>query len=332
MPSISALKGDARGLPMQTSALLKAARHLYTELPADAVLIITETPLDLDAVHAALSNCRILVAVQNPALAQKIKAHDHNTLLDLEPDPKPIEERISLALLKAVANEQLHPGAHVVLLYNGIAAEEDRPEPIDSVSLIHLGEHLEKLTASDLRRLETHVPLEVLRAVVDLATEIGREGREGKPVGTLFVVGDTRKVLGMSRPLNFNPFRGYSGEERDVRDRRVREAIKDLAQLEGAILIGRDGIAVAACMYIDATAEGITLSKGLGSRHWSAAAISRNTEAVAVAVSQSSGTVRVFQDGEVVLHIEPLARPHIWQPLHLETQEGDALGAASGGV
>jgi DNA integrity scanning protein DisA with diadenylate cyclase activity len=208
-----------------------------------------------------------------------------------------------------------------VLLYNGIATEPDRPEPIDSLSVIHLGEHLERLTASDLRKLGTHVPLDVLRAVVDLATEIGREGRESKPVGTLFVVGDTKRVLAMSRPLNFNPFRGYSTAERDVRDRRVREAIKDLAQLEGAILIGRDGIAVAACMYLDVAAEGITLSKGLGSRHWTAAAISRKTEAIAVAVSQSSGTVRIFQDGEVVLHIEPLARPHIWQPFRLETRD-----------
>src|SRR5947199_1683674 len=86
--------------------------------------------------------------------------------------------------------------------------------------------------------------------------------------------------MNISRPLNFNPFRGYSREERDLRDRRVRQAIKDWAKLEGAILIGRDGIAVAGCMYLDVPAEGITLSKGLGSRHWSAAAISRKSEAI----------------------------------------------------
>src|SRR5262249_56708250 len=121
------------------------------------------------------------------------------------------------------------------------------------------------------------------RRVVDRAMEIGREGREGKPVGTMSVVGDTRKVLTMARPINFNPFRGYSRAERDVRDRKVREQIKDIAQLEGAIIIRRDGVAVAACMYIDAPAEGITLSKGLGTRHWTAAAISRKTKAVAIA-------------------------------------------------
>ena len=60
--------------------------------------------------------------------------------------------------------------------------------------------------AKDLRQLDTQVPLETLRAVVDLALEIGREGREGHPVGTMFVVGDTRKVLNMSKFMNFNPF------------------------------------------------------------------------------------------------------------------------------
>lgn len=323
MPSPSSTRTDAAELPPQTIGLLRAARHLYADLPADALVLITETPLDWDAVLGHLGNCRLLVAAQNPESGKKLRSHNQITLLDLGADPKPIEDRISLALLRAVADDRLQPGAHIVVLYNGIAAEPDRPEPIDSLSIIHLGEHLERLTASDLRKLNTQVPLEVLRAVVDLATEIGREGREGKPVGTMFVVGDTKRVLAMSRPLNFNPFRGYSTEERDVRDRRVREAIKDLAQLEGAILIGRDGIAVAACVYLDVTAEGITLSKGLGSRHWTAAAVSKKTQAIAVAVSQSSGTVRIFQGGEVVLHIEPLARPHIWQPFRLETREPD---------
>jgi DNA integrity scanning protein DisA with diadenylate cyclase activity len=138
------------------------------------------------------------------------------------------------------------------------------------------------------------------------------------------VVGDTRKVLRMCRPLNFNPFRGYSPEERDIRDPKVREQIKDIAQLEGALIIRRDGVAVAACMYLDVPAEGITLSKGLGTRHWAAAAISKRTKAVAVAVSQSSGTVRIFQRGEVVLHIEPLARPMVFRQL-----SGDFDGPAN---
>jgi diadenylate cyclase len=318
-------------LRRQTIVLLESARRLAEELPADAVLLLTETNLDWGLVLQHLDGCRLLVAAQDGALTQELKTYPQLTVLDIDPGPTPTQERMSLALLEAVASDKLAPGAHVIALYNGIEAETESPEQVDSMSIIHLGEHLERLSAQDLRRLDTKVPLETLRAVVDLATEIGREGREGKPVGTMFVVGDTRNVLSMARPINFNPFRGYAPSERDIRDRRVREQIKDIAQLEGALIIRRDGIAEAACMYLDVLAEGITLSKGLGSRHWAAAAISRKTDAIAIAVSQSSGTVRLFQDGEVVLHIEPLARPMIWRHFEMEAQDSEAMREPSAG-
>lgn len=309
-------------LPTQTSVLLRAARQLVEELPADALLLLTETDLDWEAVNQAIPGVKLLILAQDPALTEKLQQRGDLHVLDIEPGPMPTQERMSLALLEAIAQEKLKPGAHVIALYNGIGVEPDIPEPVDSLSIIHLGEHLERLSAQDLRKLETQVPLETLRAVVDLATEIGREGREGKPVGTMFVVGDTRRVLSMSRPLNFNPFRGYAPNERDMRDRKVREQIKDIAQLEGSIIVRRDAVAEAACMYIDCPAEGITLSKGLGTRHWTAAAISKKTRAVAIVVSQSSGTVRLFQNGQIVLHIEPLARPMIWQHFRME-HDGD---------
>lgn len=315
-------------LPRQTIQLLDAARHLVQNLPADAVLLLTETNLDWEAVLEHLHGYRLLVAAQDVELNELLKKQPGLTVLDIDPGPTPTQERMSLALLEAIASEQIHTGAHVVVLYNGIEVEPGAREHIDSLSLIHLGEHLERLTAQDLRKLDTQVPLETLRAVVDLATEIGREGREGHPVGTMFVVGDTRKVLSMCQPLNFNSFRGYSEAERDVRDRKVREQIKDIAQLEGAIIIRRDGVAMAACMYLDVKAEGITLSKGLGSRHWAAAAISRKTHAIAVAVSQSSGAVRIFQNGQVVLHVEPFARPMTWRQFQMENDDGQTANPA----
>ena len=112
--------------------------------------------------------------------------------------------------------------------------------------------------------------------------------------------------------MNFNPFRGYPASERDVRDPAVREQIKDLARLEGAILIDKNGIAMAGCIRLLVPDEDFTLSMGLGTRHAAAAAVSKATRAVAVTVSQSSGVVRLFQEGQVVLHIEPGLRPLAW--------------------
>ena len=308
-------------LPTQTQALLQVARDLVKALPADAVLIVTETLLDWDEAGRMLAGCKLFVAAENPALTKPLHDHPDWTVIDLDAEPLPTQERMNAALLKAITLNYLQPGAHIVALYNGIATLEDGPEPVDSVSVIHLGEHLERMTSSDLRVLGKVVPLDVLRAVVDLATEIGREGREGQPIGTILVVGDTRKVLSLARFQNFNPFRGYTRAERDIRHRDVREQIKEIAKLDGAILIGRDGIAEAACLHLSTRSDGVTLRKGFGSRHMAAAGVSKQTSAIAFAVSQSSGSVRVFQKGEEVLHIEPLARPHVWQPFKLETHE-----------
>jgi len=308
-------------LPNQTLQLMQTARGLVLGLPADGLLVLTETPLDWDAVGKVLGEIKIFVAAENPALTRPLRDHPQFQVVQMEPEPLPIQERLNQALLNAVAENDLQPGSHIVVLYNGIATFEDEPEPIDSISVIHLGEHLERMTSSDLRILGPDIPMDVLRAVVDLATEIGREGREGQPVGTVIVVGDTRRVLKMSRFQNFNPFRGYTKPERDVRDRSVREQIKEIAKLDGAILITREGIAEAACVYLDVPSGGIDLAKGFGSRHLAAAGISRHTRAVAFCISQSSGTLRIFQEGLMKLHIEPLARPHVWQPFRLENRE-----------
>ncbi len=316
-------------LPPQTVALLDAARQLVQSLPAHAVLLLTETDLDWDVVRQHLGDCRLLVAAEDDALTRQLRTYPDLTVLDIDPGPTPTQERMSLALLEAVRSEKLHQGSDVVVVYNGIEVGQGPHEAADSLSLIHLGEHLERLTSQDLRRLDTQVPLGMLRAVVDLALEIGREGREGRPVGTMFVVGDTRKVLALSRPMNFNPFRGYSHTERDVRNPAVREQIKDIAQLECAILIRRDGVAVAACVRIEAPDKDITLSMGLGTRNAAAASISKSTKAVAVVVSQSSGSVRIFQNGMVVLHIEPLARPMTWGQPRLDAQDGNGIARAA---
>src|SRR5947209_12934479 len=144
----------------------------------------------------------------------------------------------------------------------------------------------------------------ILDAVVVLAVEIAREGREGRKIGTLFAVGDVEDVVKHSKPLILDPLQGHPAEKKRITSHDVRETLKELAQLDGAFVISEEGIAVSACRYLDATSEGITLPLGLGSRHMAAASISRQTRAVAVVVSESS-IVRVFNRGELVCEIIP---------------------------
>ena len=256
--------------------------------------------LDWEDVRSATGDARVLVAVGEKlvpaAAAAGLEA------VEVEATDSGIAERITLALIETVANDFLKSGARIVVAYPAFDSE------LDTISSIRLGERLERLSSRDLRALETSVPFETLKAVVDVAVAVGREGREGKPIGTMIVVGDTREVLSRARTLGFDPFKGYRRKERNIRDARVREAIKEIAQLDGAIVVNRDGTVEAACQMLDAPTAGLALPKGLGTRHWTAAAITKVTTAVAVAVSESTGTVRLFQNGELVLRIAPIGR------------------------
>ncbi len=84
----------------------------------------------------------------------------------------------------------IRPNGDVIAVYGGF--QQGR---LDTISHLQLDERMRRLTSRDLQSLESSVPLKTVKAVVDLAVQIGREGREGKPVGTIFVVGDTRHVL-----------------------------------------------------------------------------------------------------------------------------------------
>lgn len=281
---------------------------------ADALLLLIDDEVMFDEILAIASLPRLIVATSDEKIVAEAKARQVACVpLKITLDDAAVNERLTQAVLESVADELLKPGASVVAVYS---AFED--EKVDSISTIHLTEHLGRLTARDLQRLETQVPLETLKSVVDLAIEIGREGREGKPVGALFVVGDHRKVMAQSHNACFDFVKGYQRKERSLFDPKVREGLKELAQLDGAFVVASDGIVEGSCRIIDTAPVEITLTTGLGARHWAAAAITRNTHAVSVVVSESSGTVRIFLNGEVVLRIEPMRRAMKWREFDSE--------------
>ena len=112
-------------------------------------------------------------------------------------------------------------------------------------------EHLGRLTVRDLKKLETKVPLDTVKTVIDLAVDIGREGREGKQIGTMFVVGDHRAVLEQSHPAILELSKGYTRKERNLSLSAVRETVKEMALMDGAFVISQDGTVEGNCRIID---------------------------------------------------------------------------------
>ena len=158
-------------------------------------------------------------------------------------------------------------------------------------------------TWKDLVVTDTDVRDEVFDAVFHICTEISIEGREGKPVGTTFLIGDTKKVLEKSRQIILNPFEGHRPELRVVTNPELNENIKALAQLDGAFVITGDGFVEAVGRYITVDSSNVSLPPGMGTRHNSVAALTSVTNAVGIVVSQSGGGITVFRNGRILKKI-----------------------------
>jgi len=177
--------------------------------------------------------------------------------------------------------------------------------------IICVGTDMTDQTSNGLERISTRVwrdrileSSDVLAEVFDVllqaCIEIGREGREGKAIGTSFLVGDDDEVLRNSRQLILNPFHGHPTETRNVINVEVREMLKEYALLDGAFVVTGDGMLQAAGRYITLDTSRVSLPKGMGTRHSSVAALTSVTNAIGFVVSESGGKVSIIRNGKIV--------------------------------
>ena len=206
--------------------------------------------------------------------------------------------QVKMALLSCLAKGALQAGDRVVCL-TGI----DGSSTIDTLIVLDLGTEPELFAMSGGFALGGDIRFDVFERVVSLATQLAVEGREGRPVGVIIVLGDSENVQAQSRNLVLNPFRGYPEAERNILDPALEETIKEFSALDGAFIIRGDGVVVTAGAHLIPKVQSAPLPKGLGTRHAAAAAITVSTHAVAIVVSQSTGTMSVFKNGQMVTDV-----------------------------
>jgi DNA integrity scanning protein DisA with diadenylate cyclase activity/mannitol/fructose-specific phosphotransferase system IIA component (Ntr-type) len=196
--------------------------------------------------------------------------------------------------------------AVLVGLTRGIITFQDRlcciggiagTNQFDAIVVVDVEKEFSSLLTGHADLLPADVKPEVLERVIAVATELAVEGREGRPVGCLFVVGDSEKVERLTKPLVLNPFHGYKEEDRNILNPFMDETIKEFSSIDGAFVIRGDGVVEAAGALIQAADYNHALPSGLGSRHAAAAAISVATDSIALVVSSSSGQVMLFRRG-----------------------------------
>ncbi len=180
-----------------------------------------------------------------------------------------------------------------VCCVGGIAASNQ----FDTIVVVDVEKEFHSLLTGQADLLPEDVKPEVLERVLAVATELAVEGREGRPVGCLFVIGDAGRVGKLSKPLVLNPFYGYKDEDRNILSPFMDETIKEFSSIDGAFIIRGDGVVEAAGALLQASDYNHSLPSGLGSRHAAAAAISVAADCIGLVVSSNSGQVTLFRRG-----------------------------------
>ena len=206
------------------------------------------------------------------------------------------QNQIEIALIFALSKGLLRREDAVVVI-----SGTPQTGTLDTLSLIHIQQEFPSiLPAEDISPLGDLDPL-VLEKILQTAVELSAEGREGKPVGTAFIVGDYEGVLPHCHQLVINPFKGYRDDEKNILDPNLDETLKEFSLLDGAFVIRGDGVIMSAGVFLRTRDVAKDLTSGLGARHAAAAAITMCTRAVAIVVSQSTGTVSLFSGGRTAL-------------------------------
>jgi len=282
---------------------LKAALGLATRPEVDRLLLVVDQPLSPSEIRGRPLKKKLIYAVTTEGLVNQLKAKKYMAVL-IPPYDYTRVEKIKVAIVAAQSAGLLRDG-HTVLACCGPGSDK----VADTMIKVVLGsEDPEEKIRVDTLGLPAGFSTQVVEGLIHTAMEIGAEGYEGHAIGTIIVVGDATKVMEKSRQLNLNPFQGMSEADRNSLDPPIREAIKTFAALDGAFVIREDGVVLAGGRYLLTMAKDVKLPMGLGARHTAAASMTSETKAVAITVSQTSGTVRVFRDGENVLELRQRIR------------------------
>jgi DNA integrity scanning protein DisA with diadenylate cyclase activity len=285
----------------KNKAIIEGAILVARQTAAGAVILAAALPEERDMLQGALGPYTRILTTRNAGPATATREREVLILPEVRLRRR---GRAKIALLEGLAAGYLEPGERVVVISGN---ETNGACELDTVAVVELDDD------EDFLDIGEDAPLSILRDVADPATfdavlglcvELGREGKEGKAVGLLITLGDDGAVLGRSRQLVLNPFEGHGDDDRCVLFPAARRALAEFSGMDGAFVIRRDGVIMAAGRYLQEQPPVDAVPSGLGARHSAAAGITASTRCVAFAVSESTGDTRVFGGGRLLMTIQ----------------------------
>jgi DNA integrity scanning protein DisA with diadenylate cyclase activity len=304
--SRAVLKKPLRLEPFKwTNIIIKQAISMAKKIGADALLFYMDSTKDLKPLSAIESDIKIILLTKRKECIEKSSALPVHAIMI--PDVQLTRTGyIKIGFLSAISKGLLKNG-DVIVSVGGI------PEQgyMDTIMLVEIGLESQLFSESAITSFPPGIRSEVFESLLAFVLELANQGREGKPVGAIFVLGDHEKVLAFSSQLVFNPFHGHPEESLNINEPQMRESLKEFSSIDGAFVIREDGVVLAAGRYLNVGYHGDALPQGLGTRHASAAAITQVTDSIALTISESTGKVTVFRGGKILTEIEKAAPPTI---------------------
>jgi diadenylate cyclase len=282
-----------------TDLMLKQTASIANKIKADAILISIESAADI-VPFLKTEGKRLKVIVVTKKEVSPKKAVELRCNIILIPDISLTRDGyLKLGFLTGISKGIISKGD--VLVCVGGHLEKGY---MDTITILKVGDESELLSLTEDSPFPGNIKPDVFESLLTLVMEMAYEGREGKPIGSIFVLGDHEKVLQYSHQLVFNPFQGHTEDVLHISKPEVRETLKEFSSIDGAFIVRDDGVVLAAGRYLNAAHHGEPMPQGLGARHSSAAAITGVTDSVALVISESSGRVSIFSGGSIITTIE----------------------------
>lgn len=285
--------------PRESRLLVQHAFHLARQLGITKIMVLAE----------ALTDQRLIAKEQTAetiiwlSLNHPMNSEPENSryVIELPQEALSRADQFQIGLLLAVLQD-LVAVDETVLCLTGLAGSLR----LDNLLITNL----KRDNRWFQKRAFDEVPKEILRSkeffrILDLSLRFAEQGREGKAVGTIFVLGDQEELEPYLKQLILNPCKGHKAGLRNIHNPEFLETLRELAALDGAFIINKRGTVERAAAYIDAplNRKKSKVPSGCGARHTAAAALTSVTNALAIVLSESSGSVIAFFGGSPILEI-----------------------------
>lgn len=292
----------AKRVKLHNKTILKAAFDTAKGVKAKYIFLYIDA-VDDELIPETLPRGLSLILVskkKNLCLGNKVPVKEVITIPKLKLGRMGI---IKVAIILAISTQIVKLEDKIVFV--GGKAEFGN---LDIILSLRIGGESEIITDTGFTDIPETVKPAVFEHTLNLAIELANQGREGKPVGTIFVLGDEERVMQLSRQMIINPFKGYDEDERNLLNPALKDTLKEFSALDGAFVISGDGEVITAGRYLGAASDESDIPRGLGARHIAAAGITALTNAMAIVISESTGDVRIFRAGKAIMEIEKTSR------------------------